>query len=196
MDVHEALHDRSSKIAHILSSIYENARMVSLLPGVRSIEAPNRKSDTEDVVAKGQFSQHDYDVVQQIYNNLASAVNVSEVYIVLAPFDASQGDVPFLMLDQLIIGVNNKEGEDEETQSSDIPDESEEEEYVYYPVQMEKLKAINPTFNFTKLEQIPMVASPIVRTCDNTQYPSISNGDVRNAGGILFSVPIYNFKNQ
>ena len=196
VDVHEALHDRSSKISHILSSIYENARMVSLLPGVRSIQATNRISDTEDVVAKGQFSQHDYDVVQQIYNNLASAVNVSEVYIILAPFDASKGDVPFLMLDQLIIGVNKEEGVEEENQSSDIPDESEEEEYVYYPVQMEKLKAMHPTFSFTKLEQIPMVASPIVRTCDNTQYPSISKGDVRNAGGILFSVPIYNFKNQ
>ncbi len=196
VDVQETLQDRSSKIAHILSAVYENARMVSLLPGVRKITASNRKSDTEDVVAKGQFSQHDYDVVQQIYNNLASAVNVSEIYIVLNGFDAQQGDVPFLMLDQLIIGVNHDEGVEEEHQSSDIPEESEAEEYAYYPVQLEKLKSMHPTFEFTKLEQIPMVASPIVRTCDNTQYPSISQGDVRNAGGILFSVPIYNIQNQ
>jgi HAMP domain-containing protein len=196
VDVHETLQDRSTKIAHILSAVYENARMVSLLPGVRSITASNRKSDTEDAVAKGQFSQHDYEVVQQIYNNLASAVNVSEIYIVLDGFDAQQGDVPFLMLDQLIIGINHDDGVEEEHQSSDIPDESEAEEYAYYPVQLNKLRAMHPTFGFTKLEQIPMVASPIVRTCDNTQYPSISQGDVRNAGGILFSVPIYNNQNQ
>ena len=36
-----------------------------------------------------------------------------------------------------------------------------------------------------------MLASPVMRTCDNTQYLSISKGDVKNADGILFSVPTY-----
>ncbi len=191
VDVQETLKTRSTAISQILSSVYENARMVSLLPGVRSIPGGNRKSDTEDVVEQGRFSKHDYDVVQQIYNNLASSVNVSEVYIVLNGFDAGKGEVPFLMLDQLIIGDSSVEDAHSEVQNSDIPEESEAEEYAYFPKQLQGLKKSYPNFTFDKLEQIPMVASPVMRTCDNTQYPSISKGDVRNAGGILFSVPIY-----
>ena len=101
--VQDTLKARSARVAQILSAVYENARMVSLLPGVRAIQGGNRKSDTEDVVTEGRFSRHDYEVVQQIYNNLASAVSVSEIYIVLNDFDAQKGHVPFLMLDQLII---------------------------------------------------------------------------------------------
>ena len=191
VDVHETLKARSSRVAQILSAVYENARMVSLLPGVRGIQAGNRKSDAEDVVANGRFSAHDYDVVQQIYNNLASSVNVSEIYIVLNGFDAKKGEVPFLMLDQLIIGDRKQGAEDEQTKDQDVPEESEEQEYAYFPRQLAQLKTSYPRFAFSKLDQIPMVASPVMRTCDNTQYSSVSKGEVRNAGGILFSVPIY-----
>lgn len=191
VDVQETLKSRSTRIAQILSAVYENARMVSLLPGVRGIQGGNRKNESEDVVAQGRFSQHDYDVVQQIYNNLASAVSVSEIYIVLNDFDASKGEIPFLMLDQLIIGERGDEDAAEQHASKDIPEESEEEEYAYFPRQLKELNNQFPSFSFNKLDQIPMLASPVMRTCDNTQYPSISKGDARNAGGILFSVPIY-----
>ena len=196
VDVQDALKARATRVAQIFSAVYENARMVSLLPGVRGIQAGNRKSDTEDIVAKGQFSAHDYDVVQQIYNNLASAVNVSEIYIVLNGFDAQKGDVPFLMLDQLIIGERGQDGAADQLQDKDIPEESEAHEYAYFPRQLAQLKTSYPSFAFSKLEQIPMIASPVMRTCDNTQYASISKGDVRNAEGIIFSGPIYNKSGQ
>ena len=196
VDVQETLKTRSTRITQILSAVYENARMVSLLPGVRGIQGGNRKNESEDVVAQRRFSRHDYDVVQQIYNNLASAVSVSEVYIVLNDFDATKGQVPFLMLDQLIIGERGSVADAEKHLGKDTPEESEEEEYAFFPRQLQDLKNRFPSFNFSKLEQIPMLASPVMRTCDNTQYPSISKGDVRNAGGILFSVPIYSTSNK
>ena len=61
-------------------------------------------------------------MVQQIYNNLASAVSVSEIYIVLNDFDASKGEIPFLMLDQLIIGERGDEDAAEQHASKDIPE--------------------------------------------------------------------------
>ena len=194
--VQDTLKARSARVAQILSAVYENARMVSLLPGVRAIQGGNRKSDTEDVVTEGRFSRHDYEVVQQIYNNLASAVSVSEIYIVLNDFDAQKGHVPFLMLDQLIIGDRGTGDEAESVVNKDIPEESEADEYAFFPQQLQDLKHRFPGFSYDKLDQVPMLASPVMRTCDNTQYPSISQGDVRNAGGILFSVPIYNTNKQ
>lgn len=196
VDVKEQLRDKSSEVGRLLSSVYENARMISLLPGMRAIHSENRHNDQEDIVATGKLSAHDYDTVQQIYNNLASNVSVSEVYAVMDGFDASQGEIPFFMFDSLIVGGGVQAEAGEEVATADTPEESEAAEYAYYPTQLALLKSRFPTFTFTSLEQIPVIASPSMRTCDNTQFPSISKSDVHDSYGILFSVPFYNNDKQ
>lgn len=64
-------HIAAKELENSLHQIYQNLRTISLLPSVRGItrHAENLSSD-------GLSS------IQQIYNNLASNVNISEVYIV------------------------------------------------------------------------------------------------------------------
>lgn len=73
----------------------------------------------------------------------------------------------------------------------DFPEESEEAEYEHYIKQLAFFKSRYPTFNFSSLDEIPFIASPPMRTCDNTQYTSETHGDVEDSFGMLFSVPIY-----
>lgn len=177
------------------NEIYGAIRTIALLPSVRAIEGGNRLSAAEDVMASGRFSPDAAATVQQLYNNLASRVAISEIYAVLEGLDPGQGEVPFFMFDTIRIEGRNgsgRDGEDENTSvTTGVPEEYEEAEYAYFPKQISALKKISPQFSFDSLEQIPMVSSPEMRTCDNTDYESINSGNVRDSHGILFSVPFY-----
>jgi len=63
-------HIAAKNLENSLNQIYQNLRTISLLPSVRGVTryAENLSSD-------GLSS------IQQIYNNLASNVNISEVYV-------------------------------------------------------------------------------------------------------------------
>lgn len=184
------LHDKQADIEQSFKLIYESLRTISLFPAVRQISGGNRASDDEDVVATQRFTTDAQQTVQQLYNNLASNVAVSEIYAVVDGFDASRGEVPFFMYDSLILGSANTSSADEGHTAHD-PEESEEAEYAYYPQQIAQLKQGFPKFSFKTLADIPAVFSPTMRTCDNTQYMSRSAGDVNDAFGILYSVPFY-----
>ena len=62
-------------------SIYENIRTLTLLPSVRSIDRHGTNLGVEGRIA-----------IQQVYNNLAVSVAVSEVYILPANFDPDRID--------------------------------------------------------------------------------------------------------
>ena len=185
------------RIEGLFGTVYENIRTISLLPGVRSIRGGNRLSESEDVVAGGRFSRESAQVAQQLYNNLASRVSVSEVYAVIEGFDYTKGEVPFFMYDNVIIGSARKSertGEGAIEQDADAPEELEDYEYEYYPKQIAYFREYFPRFGFESLKDIPMVFSSPMRTCDNTQYASKSSGDDINTHGILLSVPFYTGK--
>ncbi len=169
---------------------YQSIRTISLLPSVRGITGGNRPGDARTAVELGRFSVEGDRTVQQLYNNLATNVSVSEVYAITKGFDATRGEVPFFMYDELRLGGKG-EAEAEDDHGADFPEESEDAEYAYYPRQLEALEASHPRFDFARLDDIPAVASPPMRTCDNSQYDSRSKGDARNAEGILYSVPFY-----
>ena len=188
--------DKKKDIEDSFNRMYETARTISLLPGVRSIEGGNIKNENEDIIQDGRLSQESYDTIQQLYNNLAFNVPVSEIYIVNEGLDFRKGETPFLMLDQLIIQKSKEEGGSVGEVNHDFPEEDEEEEYIHYPKQIADLKQSNPKFDFKELNKIPAVLSHVLRTCDNTQYQSKTNGNVHEAGGILYSVPFYNFNNN
>lgn len=186
------LEPKAREIETAFRVMYESARTISLLPAVRKISGRNRLNEAEDVVAQGRLSPDAALTVQQIYNNLAVNVAVSEVYAVLKGFAPDRGEVPFFMYDQLIMAERKPATErDGKAADQDQPEALEDEEYRYYGTQLDRLAESHPRFDFAKLDAIPALSSPSLRTCDNTQYTSRSRGDPRNADGILYSVPFY-----
>ncbi|MBI3902713.1 MAG: methyl-accepting chemotaxis protein [Nitrosomonadales bacterium] len=191
------LEAKRREIERLFDSIYLNARTISLLPSIRAITGKNRLNEKEDVVAQNRLSRDAHNTVQQIYNNIVSQESVSEIYAVIDGLDYHKGEVPFFMLDELIMqkpaGTGSKE---EKSKTADTPEELEDQEYEYFPQQIAQLRASHPRFNFTSPSEIPAALSPIMRTCDNSQYNSIKNGNVHDADGLLFSVPFYHADTQ
>lgn len=180
----------SEQVQQLFTLAYQSIRTISLLPSIRGIEGGNRHSEEEDVRASGRFSTEGAATVQQLYNNLAANVAVSEIYAVVKGFQPDQ--FPFFMYDALILQEGSAGDPMADDYNPDFPEESEEEEYRYYPEQIAYFQSLAPRFVFDQIDQIPAVASPAMRTCDNSQYRSLSRGDERDSHGILYSVPFYN----
>ena len=68
--------DAAMRIDAVFASVYENLRTIARLPGVRALE---RNGENFDANARL--------TVQEIYNNMASRVTLSEVYLVPLNFD-------------------------------------------------------------------------------------------------------------
>jgi signal transduction histidine kinase/AmiR/NasT family two-component response regulator len=178
----------AARLEAVFEDIYHNARTISLIPSVRQLSGPNRLSQTENVVVSGRFSNDADETVRQLYGNLFSNVQVSEVYVVLNGFDARRGEAPFLAYDGMIAAVN---GLPSNPDPLDIPFEDESQEYSYYPTAIEAFRTKHPRFRFSELDEIPATWSPRMRTCDNTQYDSKRHGNVADADGVTLTVPIY-----
>ena len=186
------LQTKRIEIESVFRILYESARTIALLPGVRKISGRNRANERENVIAQGRFTEDAALTVQQIYNNLASNVAVSEIYAVLKGFAPERGEIPFFMYDELIVGAGDKgKDTDEASGGADEPEELEDEEYREYPLQIAALEAKHPVFDFTSLDAVPALISNPLRTCDNAQYTSVSRGNPRDARGLLYSVPFY-----
>ena len=173
-----------------LAEIYQNLRTITLLPSVQGIKGGNRSSETDDVLKAGRFTAEGQAAVQQIYNNLATRVNVSEVYAVLEGLDASKGQIPFFMYDTIRFGDKAVE-KAEAAKTADTPEESEAAEYAYFPTQIAGARQAHAHFDFAAMDDIPAYVSPLMRTCDNAQYVSIKDGDVTATHGLLYSLPFY-----
>jgi hypothetical protein len=185
---------KQQALESIFNTLYENLRIISLLPSVRNISGANRASEKEDVVGAGRFTPEGKQTVQQIYNNLRGSVSVSEVYAVLEGLDASKGQVPFFMYDSMVFGHARPAAP--LASNADYPEESEAAEYDYFPHQMAAMKQAYPRFTFTQAAQIPAYFSPLMRTCDNAQYLSKSRGNAREAFGMVYSVPFYDAQSE
>jgi methyl-accepting chemotaxis protein len=196
IDAHVAtiVHNKQRNVEGAFDSLYQNLRTISLLPSVRGITGNNRASGDEDVVASKRFTPDAQETVQQIFNNLRGNVNVSEVYAVIDGLDAERGQVPFFMYDTVHFG---RAGAGEGTpQEAGTPEADESAEYAYFPRQMALIKLAQPTFSFASADQIPAYLSPLMTTCDNTQYVSKSSGNTHETDGLLYSVPFYNAETQ
>lgn len=182
-------------IERMFGLAYQSIRTISLLPSVRAINGDNLSAGQDKAVQSGRFSAEGAATIQQLYNNLAANVAVSEIYVVLKGL--KPGETPFLMYDELILqNRTDKESDTEIQEDSDVPEESEDAEYAHYPLQIAHFLATDPVFRFDKLNDVPAISSPAMRTCDNSQYLSKKHGDPANATGILYSVPFYNQQNQ
>jgi methyl-accepting chemotaxis protein len=165
--------------------IYQNLRTMSRLPSVKSIDRHATNLSTNDNTT-----------IQELYNNLGSDVDVSEVYIVPASLDADQIDpvtgapqTPILMFDDLI---------SDDAGGGQVPRRFEAEIYEYHLLhhQMQWFAAHVPNVKTTDGFDIPMISGPQVITCDNTVYNATLNNSDRT--GMIFSVPFFgpdgNFK--
>lgn len=176
----------------LFNELYNNTRTITLLPMIRSVQGKNRLSEKEDVVAAGRFSLDAHHTMQQIYLNLRSHLKVSEIYYVLDGFDPSR-HVPFFMYDDLI--AENGEVQPPPVGVSDVSIEVEEFEYAFFPKQLAWFRAHAPTYTFTKqLEKIPVRLSPMMRTCDNSQFLSEKNSDPRDVEGLIYAMPVYDLE--
>jgi len=189
-------HYESVKVSveSLFQAAYHTNRTISLLPGVRAMTGKNRANADQDIVALKRFTVESDLCAQQLYNNLATSASVSEVYGVLNGLNASAGEVPFFMYDTLIIDKTKAKADAAGTNqavSADVPDQSEVAEYTYFPTALQYFQQNFPTFNFSNLDKIPALSSPVMRTCDNAQYLSVSKGNVHDADGICYMTPFY-----
>ncbi|WP_439861146.1 putative bifunctional diguanylate cyclase/phosphodiesterase [Pseudomonas sp. MBLB4136] len=186
-------------LAGMLERTYLTIRTISLLPAVRAATPLNRDSDEEDVVEQGHFRDSDATIIQQLYNHIAADIDVSEIYLVYDGFDPGRGQVPFLMFDQVLLERISLAKEAEPTHDADEPEEYEEyedAEYIEYVQQLNHLRHHAPWLPAEAPNGVAAITSALLRTCDNSQYTSLANGDERDSHGLLLSVPVYDLSSK
>ena len=186
--VHSA--NETARIREKLQSIYENIRTLTLLPSIQEIERHG-----------SNLGEDDRTTIQQIYNNLANNVSVSEVYILPADFDPEKTDPttnkpeePILMFDELIVNASSRSRQNKGLRGGIFynmpgPGEVEIHEYRQLRRDIAYLKAHYPTNANIEGLAVPIISGPEVITCDNTKYTDTGNDADRS--GVMFSVPFF-----
>ncbi|MDH3741140.1 MAG: HAMP domain-containing histidine kinase [Hyphomicrobiales bacterium] len=181
------------KLETAFRSIYENIRTISRLPSVTKIDRHGTNLDADDRTT-----------IQQIYNNLATNISISEVYVVPVDFDPSRTDPvtgkpeePIVMFDELIVHggkFSNSEDPFSAAAAATGPQETllaELEIYEYRQLvkHQQWLKQHYPTLSSISALDVPMISGEEVITCDNTHYARTFNDADRS--GLMLSVPFY-----
>ncbi|WP_235680879.1 methyl-accepting chemotaxis protein [Agrobacterium vitis] len=169
-----------------LAQIYQNIRTLSFLPDVKSMD---RHATNLGPSAKA--------TIQQIYNNLWSNVAVSEIYFTPESFNPEKLDpvtkeqeAPALMFDEMITGNAEDAAKDESSsKATNEQPEIEDEEYALLTKQIAFFRQRYPTVDTFKDLEVPIIAGPIVKTCDNTDFNRTLVEYDRQ--GMVFSVPYF-----
>lgn len=177
-----------TKIEGGFQQIYQNIRTIGFLPSVRNLERHG-----ENLAPDAKQS------IQQIYNNLANAVAVSEVYVVSHDFQPERVDPvtgkleePILMFDvNEFAETESDEGSHEEHEELE---ELEIEEYRLIVDQIAWLKSRYGNRNKVHGINVPFLCGPKVLTCDNAEYEITRNDADRT--GVIFSVPFFGNDNN
>ena len=173
------------------AQIYQNIRTISMLPSVKKINRHGSNLDDDALWS-----------IQQIYNNLASNVAISEVYIVPVDLDPEKIDPdtgkleePILMFDELITAATRR-GEKENSEKgpttvaeAESVDEVEIYEYRQLRNQMTWFQQHYPKIDTIDGLKVPFFNGPDVITCDNSVFDT-TKADADRAG-VIFSVPFY-----
>lgn len=184
------LERKGRQVEALFHELYQSTRTIALLPMIRGVRGENRRDAREDVVAQGRLSLDAHRTLQQIYASLQDSVSVSEIYLVLDGFDPVR-QVPFFMYDALI-AQDRGASRQRSPVDGDIPPAVETEEYRHFPVQLDWFRAHAPEFRWARhLDRIPVRLSPVLRTCDNTQYLSLRQGNVADTHGFIYAMPVY-----
>ncbi|MBZ9882725.1 EAL domain-containing protein [Mesorhizobium sp. CA10] len=176
-----------------LNAIYQNVRTLTFLPSVRALDRHGTNLGDE-----GRAT------IQQIYNNLADNVSISEVYFLPLDFDPDRFDAvtgkleePILQFDQLIVNAKArseaaaapKSRKLDENALTRPPEEVETYEYHELAKQLAWLKANYPNSSTLDGLNVPIIGTKEVITCDNTNF--IRTGDDADRSGFILSVPVF-----
>jgi diguanylate cyclase (GGDEF)-like protein len=173
-------------VEQLFEHVYEDLRTLAALPSVRAV-------DRHGASLLGDSRE----TFQQIYNNLANAVEVSEVYLIPGDFDPERIDPvtgkpeePIVMFDELIVDAAAKVDEKlRGSLASDAHEEIEIHEYREFARQARWMREHYPRRESIKGMNVPIVGSHSVITCDNRYF--MHSGSDADRMGILLSVPFY-----
>ncbi|MEZ5923831.1 MAG: ATP-binding protein [Hyphomicrobiaceae bacterium] len=184
-------HDYARAVEGAFAQIYQGLRTLARLPGIRNID---RYATNLSVDARAG--------AQEIYNNLASNVAISEVYVVPVDFDPEATDPetlepekPIITFDELIIG---RTADKPDARSQELP--RSERQAAASEIEIHEFRAMREQIRqfvrsgFERLEGLdlhyPALVSAEVITCDNTRFSPLHPSD-RDRMGIVYSVPFY-----
>ncbi|MEQ1632223.1 MAG: ATP-binding protein, partial [Planctomycetota bacterium] len=164
-------------------SMYEGLRTIARLPSVRRlVRGRDLDSDARTTA-------------QEVYNNLAMRVDMSEVYVVPVDFDPDSVDPrtghaqePLIAFDELIVGRQADAHEDGHEHAE--LEEIEIHEYRQMRAQIARFSTICPQEDRVKGLAYPALFSTEVITCDN-RYFSPKRPDERDRMGLVYSVPFF-----
>ena len=172
------------RVESTLSDIYSGLRTMARLPGVRALD-PDAQNFTSDA----------HTTVQEIYNNLAARVSMSEVYLVPRAFDpeaidprTGQPQTPSVTFDELIVGRTGGQSH-HHAEATEI-EEVEIFEYRLMRRQLDFFAARFPNEEQVAGLRYPAHIGPEVVTCDNTRYDPAHPNDA-DRSGLVYSVPFY-----
>jgi signal transduction histidine kinase len=180
--------DAVKKMEHLFHRIYEGLRTISRLSSIRNLEPDGKNFDSN--------ANH---TVQELYNNIANELSISEIYIVPLKFDPEPVDpsssaprAPTLMFDELIVGRVGGEFNPERLNHSDHPriEEIEIEEYHSIKEQLKLMQMQFPTEDKFKGLNVPTFIGREVITCDNTHFDPTKPNDA-DRKGLVYSLPFY-----
>ena len=190
---HSELERKSEAVRDVMQEIHQAARMISLMPEIREVPGGNRRSLSEDVIRQGRLTPQTHRMLQQVYANLGAFTSISEIYFILDGFAPENGEVPFLMLDDHVLGENVTALTRDREHDQPAIDES--FEYAEVKRQLDWFRQHFPAYTFgSELNTIPARVSSLLRTCDNSQLVSRQDRDLRDTQGFLYSMPVYEQK--
>jgi len=188
----------TAQLNDVLRTIREDLSILAKLPSVRNVDRHGHNMSEE---AKITF--------QQIYNNLADHVAISEVYVLPIDFkperldpETLRNEEPIVAYDQLIVdagnGMTRVQRQTHPTDvngqpSSGIP-EVEDFEYQQMVEQLTWFKTNYPQLTEASALDMPIISGSEVITCDNTDF--ITSHADKDRSGIVFSVPFYDQQGQ
>jgi signal transduction histidine kinase/CheY-like chemotaxis protein len=181
----------AAHLERYFDQIYRGIRTIARLPAVREIDRHGLNFDERARAG-----------AQEVYNNLAETVRISEVYIVPVDFDPDAIDPytgkpqePITTFDELIVGRTADTRSDARGRS-DAPvanPQVEEIEIYEYRLMRRQIAILRERFpTESEIDQLsyPAIIGEEVITCDNRFYsPSHPNDDDRR--GLVISIPFY-----
>ena len=179
-----------ARVRDKLHSIYENLRTLTLLPSVQNIDRHGMNLGYEGEIT-----------IQQVYNNLANSVAVSEVYILPTNFNperidptTGKSEEPILMFDELIVNASARLPAKSKMRNhvlERLQNAKEDETHEYRQLQqvIAYLQLHYPTNANIEGLDLPIISGPEVITCDNNTY--IHTGRDKDRSGVMFSVPFF-----
>jgi len=183
-DAHEKAELLATRVGHHMTMLYQGLRTIARMPGTRAIGRYGEGMDDDARIS-----------LQELYNNLATNIDLSEVYIVPRDFEPDQIDprtgrlqAPILTLDHFIVGKVADDTKDRLKHPG--VEEVEIQEYRAMTKQLEWLRTVFPSEDEIDRLNYPAISSPEVVTCDNRRFSPVRPDD-HDRSGLVYSVPFY-----